>query len=84
MLISDFSIPLTMPVMSANSKVVPMTVYVRQDQKDYVESLSNGRIYSMSDVVRAMIDNHKEAQARSVALFDQIAAECATSSTTDS
>ncbi len=55
MLISDFSIPLTMPVMSANSKVVPMTVYVRQDQKDYVESLSNGRIYSMSDVVRAMI-----------------------------
>ncbi len=81
MLISNFSIPLTMPVMSANSKVVPMTVYVRQDQKDYVGSLSNGRIYSMSDVVRAMIDNHREAQARSVALFNQLTPS---SPTTDS
>lgn len=44
-----------MPVLSPNSELVPLSVYVYPEQKAYLQSLTRGRAYSMSNVVRDMI-----------------------------
>jgi hypothetical protein len=44
-----------MPVLSPNSELVPLSVYVYPEQKEYLLSLTRGRAYSMSNVVRDMI-----------------------------
>ena len=48
-----------MPVLSLNSELVPLSVYVYPEQKAYLLSLTRGRAYSMANVVRDMIRDHQ-------------------------
>lgn len=55
------------PVLSPNSELVPLSVYVYPEQKAYLEALSRGRAYSVANVVRDMIRDH-QAQYKSPSL----------------
>lgn len=55
MLKVDPGTPFFMPVLSPNSELVPLSVYVYPEQKEFLLSQARGRAYSMSNVVRDMI-----------------------------
>ena len=59
MLRVDPGTPFFMPVLSPNSELVPLSVYVFPEQKEYLLSLTRGRAYSMAHVVRDMIRDHQ-------------------------
>lgn len=50
-----------MPSLSPNSVLVPLSVYVYPEQKEFLQNRTRGRAYSLSDVVRDLI---RDAQVK--------------------